>query len=387
MDNHDELLTSGMHVRPSPKKPQRRTRQCALLPMLALVISVILGACSTPPLMSYSVDTPPLVLVPASIAGVQDKRGRFREIFCQVLEARGSSLPDSRPCDEALTRVGAEPAGTGERVELGPSRRRLIAALVPGVGWDCFSDWLELQGSVAAHVRQFGYDQIILKVDGLSGSTNNARQIRDALMQMESEGTEPRLVLLGYSKGAPDILEAVVSYPEIRQRVAAVVSAGGSVGGSPLANDADQSQLTILQYWPGARCTPGDGRAVASLRPGTRLAWLAAHPLPRDVPYYSVVTFPDPGRISSVLSASYTKLSRVDARNDSQMLFYAQVIPGSTLVAYLNADHWALAVPVARSHALLGSTLVNHNDYPREALLEALLRFVEWDLGQRGPGP
>jgi hypothetical protein len=56
------------------------------------------------------------------------------------------------------------------------------------------------------------------------------------------------------------------------------------------------------------------------------------------------------------------------------------VIPGSTLVGYLNADHWALAVPIARSHRWLGATLLNHNGYPREALLEALLRFVEWDL-------
>jgi len=45
----------------------------------------------------------------------------------------------------------------------------------------------------------------------------------------------------------------------------------------------------------------------------------------------------------------------VDARNDSQVIFYDQFIPGSTLVGYLNADHWALAVPVARSHSTIGS--------------------------------
>jgi hypothetical protein len=64
------------------------------------------------------------------------------------------------------------------------------------VSWDCFADWLELHSSGAAHVRQFGYDQILLTVDGLSGSANNARQIRDAIMQMEVAGTEPRLVCL-----------------------------------------------------------------------------------------------------------------------------------------------------------------------------------------------
>jgi hypothetical protein len=58
------------------------------------------------------------------------------------------------------------------------------------------------------------------------------------------------------------------------------------------------------------------------------------------------------------------------------------VIPGSTLVGYLNADHWALAVPIARTRNTLGSLLVTQNAYPREALLEALLRFVEEDLAK-----
>jgi hypothetical protein len=57
-----------MHVRASPKKPQRRTRQRTLLLVMALVVSVIFSACSTPPLVPYSADTPPLVLIPASAA-------------------------------------------------------------------------------------------------------------------------------------------------------------------------------------------------------------------------------------------------------------------------------------------------------------------------------
>jgi hypothetical protein len=72
-------------------------------------------------------------------------------------------------------------------------------------------------------------------------------------------------------------------------------------------------------------------------------------PLPLEFPYYSLVTYPNPGRISTVLKSSYNKLSKIDARNDSQLLFYDQVIPGSSLLGYLNADHWVLAVPVARS--------------------------------------
>ena len=379
MGNNDRSNPVGASLRSCGQQAMRTPR--GRLPWTVALLSVMaLGACATPPLVPFSAETPPLVLVPAFQAGVQDKRARFREIFCAVLDARGAALPDYRPCAEALARVGEEPTGKGAPVDLGPSRRRLLVALVPGVGWDCFSDWLNIQGTAAAHVRQFGYDQIVLDVDGLSSSANNARQIRDAIMQTPAHGGKPRLVLIGYSKGAPDILEAVVAYPEIRERVAAVVSVGGAVGGSPLATDAEQSQLALLRHWPGAHCSPGDGGAVDSLRPATRKAWLAQNPLPNNFPYYSLVTFPQPERISSVLKLSYEKLSQVDARNDSQVIFYDQVIPGSALAAYLNADHWALAVPIARSHALLGSTFVDQNNFPREALLEALLRFIEEDI-------
>ena len=105
-----------------------------------------------------------------------------------------------------------------------------------------------------------------------------------------------------------------------------------------------------------------------------------AHAPPAAVRYYSLVTFPDPEHISSLLKLSYDKLARVDGRNDSQVIFYDQVVPGGTLVGYLNADHWAVAVPIARRHPTVASTLVTRNAYPREALAEALLRFVEEDL-------
>jgi len=349
---------------------------------LLLVIAAVLalGACGTKPLQPYSVDTPPLALVPASQAGVQDKRGRFREIYCAVLEARARDVPDYRPCDEVLSRIGSEPAGTERPVDLGLSRRRLIAAVVPGIGYECFEKWLQPPSIMAKHVQQFGYDLALLRVDALSSSANNARQIRDAIMAMPVETGAPRLVLLGYSKGAPDILESVVAYPEIRRRVAAVVSAAGAIGGSALANDAEQYQAELLQHFPGASCTPGDAGGVKSLRPATRKEWLARNALPRELRYYSLVTFPQPDRISSILTRSYDKLARIDARNDSQVIFYDQVISGSTLVGYINADHWALTLPVARTHSTIGSMFVTQNAYPREALVEALLRFVEEDL-------
>lgn len=342
--------------------------------------TMTVSACSTAP-PSRHADPAPAFVLPADVG---DQRGRFREIFCAVLEERGETLPDFRLCGDALRRVDPEPEGTGTTVELGPSTRHLVAVFVPGLGWECVSDWLDVSGTAATHVRRFGYDAVAIMVGAFSSSTANARQIRDEIMAGEPQSPEPRLVLIGYSKGTPDILEAITDYPEIRPRIAAVVSLAGAVGGSAIADEVTQSQLELLRHWPDADCSPGDGGAVESLRPSIRQAWLAEHTLPHDVPFYSLVTYPTPERISSVLKPTFRQLSKIDPRNDGMMLLDDQIIPRSRLLGLVNADHWAVAVPIARSHPGLGATLVDRNDYPREALLEAVLRFVEEDLATIG---
>jgi hypothetical protein len=175
----------------------------------------------------------------------------------------------------------------------------------------------------------------------------------------------------------------VVDYPEILPYVAAVVSVAGAVGGSPLAYDATEGQLDLLRHAPQADCSAGDGEGVASLRPSVRQAWLNENILPDEIPYYSLVTYPLPDRISSILKVTHKKLSQVDPRNDSQVIFYDQLIPGSTLIGYLNADHWAAAVPIAEEHPFIGRNFVDKNDFPRTAIAESLMRFVEEDLARR----
>ena len=120
--------------------------------------------------------------------------------------------------------------------------------------------------------------------------------------------------------------------------------------------------------------------ALESLSPEIRRQWLAENPLPQSVAYFSIVSFPEPERISAVLRASSKKLAEIDARNDGQVIVTDQVIPGSQVLAVVNADHWAVAIPVARSHAIAASTIVNRNDFPREVLLEAILQFVDAEL-------
>lgn len=377
------LLLQKVILRP-PFGLQRVAFMKSFSVLLFPLAGLLLAACASEPVQQPTTEDT-VAEVQAYIASekVSDGRGRFREVFCAVLEEHGKDLPDYRPCDEALRTTGPEQGATGAPVDLSVSDANYLVLLVPGLGWNCFEELLDLDYSGPKYVASQGYEVRSVPVDGLSSTITNAKMINDYVQALPPQDRERPIILAGYSKGSPDILQAVVDYPELASRVKAVVSLAGAVHGSPLANDSSQADANMLTMVPGSKCEKddGDNDAVASLRTDVRQQWLADNALPEHIRYYSIVTFPEEERISWGLKNSWLLLGNQDIRNDTQVIIFDQMIPGSTVAALVNADHWAVAVPVKRSHPIIGSTVVNRNDYPREALLEAMLRYIEEDLG------
>ena len=69
----------------------------------------------------------------------------------------------------------------------------------------------------AVRLEKLGYRIDTLVVSGRSSSRYNAAMIAKTVDGWEPR-TNERLILLGYSKGATDILHFLVDYPEIAKR-------------------------------------------------------------------------------------------------------------------------------------------------------------------------
>lgn len=345
-----------------------------LLPAIVAALCA-LAACAPEPLLDQRVQTPPLALVPVSYAGVADGRGRFREILCRLSEHHGAELPDHRPCEEVLHELPGETTPRALHVNYGGNRSGLRLLIAPGVAFACAGEPTRPLRLAARHVAELGYPVDWVEVDGLADGAATAAAIRAAILDQPAAGP---LVLLGYSKGMTDLLEALTD-PAAAERVAAVISLSGAVNGSPLADQAADSKGPPLARLPGAQCTGAEHGALASLRRGLRADWLATRHLPTSIRYYSVVSFTARERVSAPLRASYDQLALIDPLNDGQLLFYDQILPTSTLLGYLNADHWAVGLAIARERPTLAAA-VDRNAFPRELVLEAIVKHVEDDV-------
>lgn len=298
-----------------------------------------------------------------------DGRARFRDIFCSVLEREPGYDGQDQDCSEYLWRLGDEvPAES--RPPPDPDRSPQVY-LVTGAFSECLGDEARPFNRAVATLAENGYRIATIVVSGRSGSEYNARQIAERLAARPQAEQGP-VVLIGYSKGANDILEFLVRYPDIATDVQSVVSVAGAIAGSPLADQADDFYELVLGWVPLGTCPQGDGKVVDSLREQARRDWLRQNPLPDSVRYFSIAAFTTRPHMSAALVPVWKRLLHYDHRNDGQVLARDSLIPGSTLLGYVNADHWSAVIDVESVHPVLGARR-DPAPFPRAALLEAIL--------------
>jgi hypothetical protein len=308
-----------------------------------------------------------------------DGRARFREIFCALTVDQAAG--DTPACEQTLLRLKDEPLAVVWPRPPPLHDPRLQLVFVPGLYNECANPWLTFFGDTIEWLRGKGYSVSTLHVNSRSSSERNANHIAEYVAEQNLTADE-RFVLIGHSKGVVDILHFLVAFPEMTSRVAAVVSVAGAVNGSPLADWITAGYAGWDTLIPSRWCAPGDRRALQSLTRVKRLTWLSRHRLPDSVRYFSISAISDEASIAWPLSYGYDRLSEVDPRNDGLLLFYDQVIPGSSLLGYVHADHWRVAYPVEHEIAFLAAWRKPLVRFPRHLLLEAAMLYVVETLSE-----
>ncbi len=348
-----------------------------------VLLILVLSACASAP----SVDNyrlPYYASVPLRDAGIRDERLAFAEIFCAVL----ASTSDPDFADTACTDYLHLEGGFSEKniaIGIDPDRP-LKLIFVPGFLGDCLARYATPFEDGRALLKQEGLDSELILVNGRASSEFNARTIVQRMSEPDI-ASGPPVVLIGYSKGIADILEALPLLRGELTNLAAVVSVAGAVNGTPLADDQNAFMRGMIDRIPLPDC-PGsgeDGDAIGSLSYEHRQAWLAQHPPPLGPGYFSIAAFETIEKMSSVNRMTYRMLSRLDARNDGQILYRDALLPNGTLLAFAKSDHLAVALPIDEADSLLLRQAVDRNTFPRAELLRALVIYLQQaDAGRYG---
>jgi dienelactone hydrolase len=295
----------------------------------------------------------------------------FGDIFCSVLKQNNPGGGEWGPCSRYIDSPGKED------LKLAPVLTKYRVLIVPGILSSCLAESPAFQEGQDALKKQYGLDVSLLQVPNDS-SESNAKMIAAYLRDHRAEDGK-KYILVGYSKGGPDIQVTLAQEADVVNQVAAFVTVAGASGGSPIADLLPQVTEKYMKTVPLKSCQGDLSTGFRSLKRETRQAFLAAHPLP-TVPTYSLIAKADQSTTSKALLETWRALLSYGTDEDGQLLKDDAIVPGAKFLGAALADHFAVALPFDKSADSAIRSGMDKSSYPRAALLESLIRFVTADL-------
>jgi len=295
----------------------------------------------------------------------------FSAVFCTVLEREHPDAGQWGECSDYIQDA------VEESVALQAIPRIYHVAIVSGVLSVCGGDSTAFREG-REHMRAVHGITVDLIPSPDGSSAANGKTIAQFIKASYRKDGR-KFILIGYSKGAPDILEGMADDPEAARDVAALITVAGAIGGSPIADLMPVQAQQWIQAISLGQCKGDLYSAFRSLRRDVRRKFLAQHPDP-GFPVYSISAFSSKDETSKVLVEGWMFLSIFGQPEDSQLLESDTRYPGGHILGAVHADHIAVAIPYENMSDPELRKLVNHNHFPRTTLLESLLRYVISDL-------
>ena len=326
--------------------------------------------------VDYSVR--PMVVVPLG-SKVADRSTAFAETFCATLPHTDGGIWGA--CGPYLDAQVTPPPPVSSPLTL-----PLKVMIVGGAFSECFENkGIFAFGPSLEHLKTHGV-VIGPRVPIGGTATPEANAITIAKYLDDYPG---HYIAIGHSKGAVDLMAAIQHHEVAKDSIKALVSVAGAIGGSRLA-DVNAS-LGIFGFRNAVRqsglgnCDIVDQGGIGSLKRDVRYRALREWNPPETLRSYSIVAVSAEKKTSAPLETMWRRNSFYSIDQDSHIIAEEAVIPGSEYLGVANGDHWAVALPM--SEHPLTKKKVNHNPYPRTALLEAIVRYVSAKATSPGAAP
>jgi hypothetical protein len=213
------------------------------------------------------------------------------------------------------------------------------------------------------------------------------------------------VMVVAYSKGAPDTLTTLVRHPELADRVRCVFTWAGAIGGSQVADDLLRKlgktgigpnaagisrslktfarSLLSKQAIGNHRLDEYDSLgAIRDLTTGVRRAFLERHAAEIDrltIPFFTLRGTTSLPEVPLSQRGGCKLLSRYETQHDMQVAGSCSKlpIPMATELAVLRGHHWDLAYPAFRKRRWLNNT---YHPFPKTAAVTAMVQLAS-ELG------
>jgi hypothetical protein len=307
----------------------------------------------------------------------KDLSASFSSEFCSVLQNENPDTGTWNACSNYLNPPAADAASEKMARLDDAALAKYRVLVIPGVLSSCQANTQAFQDG-QKHLQEKHAMTVEFLQAANDTSANNGAKI--AAYLREKMASDPRkYIVVSYSKGSPDVQEALANDPQVRSAVAAHITIAGAVGGSPIA----ETMPAIAERYAGmlklGTCDGNVADAFKSLRQDVRKQFLQDHPDPL-VPSFSLAAVSDETTTSKMLLEAWKLLTAYDPRTDSQLLQSDALIPGGNFLGTLHADHLAVALNYENAAEASIKAFANHNHYPRVALFEAAVRFAAANL-------
>jgi pimeloyl-ACP methyl ester carboxylesterase len=301
----------------------------------------------------------------------------YAKMFCSVLSEPSIAAERWNPCDTYVDMPSATPPATLDGLST-----KWTLLLIGGFGAQCFvpKDIIAFRDA-AEHLKdKHQVDWHLLQVDGFGSSEDNATQIKDQVGQLK----EPRFIVIAHSKGAADTLVALTTYPKELTRIDAVITVAGAIGGSWIVDDfAGLNERVLRRLELPCQAPLRAQNGIDSMKRENRQKYLAR--VEHHWPAYSISAVSEKDNTSVALMPLWKRLQPYAKEQDSHIVEREAMVPGGVFLARALGDHWAVAMPFYGNPKVKESALriVNHNRFPRTALIEAAVRQVTQDLERK----